>query len=148
MWVRAFHWTVFIVVLVVAVTGLFISGSPSKERARRLDEQRVSHLESISYGIDQYWNTNSRLPQSLEELSTSRNIFIQAINDPGTGELYTYERTGTDTYQLCASFETVTPNDERTQPVRGTRFWAHGVGETCFGLEVIKTTEEKPAIVR
>ena len=66
--IRIFHWTVVIVVSGVAIAGLFASGSPSNERAKRLDEQRVSQLESISYAIDQYWNQNKSLPATLTEL--------------------------------------------------------------------------------
>lgn len=63
-------------VAATAVYGFWLSGSPSAERARRLDAQRINDLQQISYGMDQYWEFNGKLPESLEEAQRMRNIFL------------------------------------------------------------------------
>ena len=147
--IRIFHWTVVIVVFGVAIAGLFASGSPSNERAKRLDEQRVSQLESISYAIDQYWNQNKSLPATLTELENSRNIFVQSTYDPETGIGYDYAVTGDRTYNLCAVFDAPSRDDVNSAPSGPTSgFWKHSTGETCFPLEVTKTNEPVPMPIR
>lgn len=148
MWIRLFRWMVITVVVGVGAAGLYVSGSPTQERARRLDEQRVSDLENVSNGIDQYWNMNQVLPKSLEELQAGRNIYIDSIIDPDSGEPYIYERIGDVTYQLCANFTTETTQDVRPAPMSGTRFWTHNVGKTCFTLEPFQPDTLKPAVAR
>lgn len=147
--IRAFHWAVIIVVTGVAIAGLFASGSPSDERARRLDDQRVNELESISYAIDQYWNQNKKLPATLAELENTRNIYVQSTNDPESGVPYDYAATGDQTYNLCAVFNAPSREDGATN-VSGPKsgFWKHSEGVVCFPLTVTKVTEPAPVFVR
>lgn len=146
MWIRVFHWTVIVVVLAVAIAGLLASGSPSRERARRLDETRVNNLESITYGIDQYWNENETLPQTLADLQKERTVFVQSISDPETGEMYEYRPTGERTYELCAVFATESSRDTRLGRTSG--FWTHGMGRTCFEAEASPVDGRAPSLVR
>lgn len=148
MWIRVFRWTVIIVVVGVGIAGLYVSGSPGQERARKLDEQRVNDLENITQGIDQYWNMNQTLPKSLEELQAERNVYIDSIVDPESGEAYIYERTSDTAYQLCANFTTETVQDIRPASISGTRFWTHNIGKTCFPLKPLQADTLKPTVVR
>jgi type II secretory pathway pseudopilin PulG len=136
-WIRIFHWTVIVAVVAVALAGLFAAGSPQQERARRLDVQRVNDLEQISYAIDQYYKTNGVLPDSLETLQSSRNIYVGSITDSETGTMYEYLIEDADRYSLCAVFTTVSETDKPFDRSRGSAFWSHGIGYTCFELDIV-----------
>ena len=134
----------FVGIVVVAVTatlvaGLWISGSPAAERARRLDDRRIQDLQSISNAIDNYYNQNGlKLPPTLETLTRQREAFyVSAINDPDTMAPYEYLMDATSTYRLCATFTTDTrgleQNQEQYYPYNSV-FWEHGPERTCFTI--------------
>lgn len=137
---KIFVGVVVAAVVTVVVVGLWISGSPAQERARRIDQQRLSDLQAISYAVDAYWNTNDKnLPGSLEDLQSTRDFSVPSIVDPATGQPYEYRQvTATGTYELCAVFETESRADAQTPGYRGVfgPFWDHGIGRTCYQLEV------------
>ena len=49
-------------VIVVAVIGFALSGTPQEQRLRRTDQQRIMDLQSISSSVDQYWYLNRQMP--------------------------------------------------------------------------------------
>lgn len=136
---------IFIAIVVLAVTasvvaGFITVGTPSKERSRRLDQQRISDLQQISNAIDAYWNTEKGLPSNLETIAASRNYYISSVMDPATRQPYPYTITGTTTYTLCATFETDSAVEANAllQPVPAQKFWEHPAGEKCYALEIQK----------
>lgn len=145
---------VIAMVTVVAIGGMVLSGAPSKERARRIDQQRVSDLQSISSAIDQTFNSTTdggKLPAELEDLRKRRDVYFSSLVDPETGFLYTYRVTGPESYQLCANFKTNGIDDAQTAksnaiyPMNtGSDFWKHEVGEKCFDFKVTKWNTVKP----
>lgn len=139
-------------VSIIAISGLWIAGSPAAERARRFDERRISELQSISYAIDNYWNLNKALPRDLSTLQATRDIYIGSIIDPETGAPYEYTLTDSDTYSLCATFTNSSPETATTQPYNPntSKFWEHSEGRQCFAIDVRKPTtpEEKPIIIQ
>lgn len=135
------------VVGVVIIGGFFLAGAPSKERARRFDTQRVNDLQSLASAIDQVYNSSTnggKLPKSLDELKTRRDVYVSSLLDPESNEAYEYEATGDTTYKLCANFKTDgtsidTANNPRgiyPAPVGGTDFWSHPIGKKCFDVTV------------
>lgn len=147
---KIFLATVILAVTTTAVAGLWLSGSPAQERARRLDQTRISNLQSISGAIDQYYVTNDRLPSDLETLIRSRETYwVGAINDPESGDAYDYRIRSEDTYELCATFVTDNRNldPRKTEPyaIYESRFWEHGPEYTCFTVTVRKP---QPPVVR
>lgn len=129
-----------VAVLAIGV-GLYMSGSPTRARAQRYDQQRTNDLQQISYALDQYWMTKSSLPTTLEDLLAARDqYYISSLRDPRTQEMYEYRQltlTGTGSYELCAVFETETGTSSAglTRPM-DPLFWQHGAGRTCFPLQV------------
>lgn len=91
------------------VTGFIVAGSPSLERARRMDEQRVAALQQVADAVGMYVDAHEKVPASLEELEGSAQqglgIWLPKLTDPTTGERYRYEATDALTYRLCATFE-------------------------------------------
>ena len=138
---RLFVAFVVIAVTATAVAGLWISGSPAKERARRLDDRRVQDLQSIANVVDNYYNQNGYvLPPTLETLTRIRDAYyVSAITDPDTMAPYEYMIDASSTYRLCATFTTDTRGQTQQQPrdyypYNGSTFWEHGPGRTCFPI--------------
>jgi hypothetical protein len=138
---KGFISVVVAVVTIVAVSGLWIAGSPAAERARRFDDRRTSALQSISAAIDHYWSINKALPKDLETLQATRDVYVESIVDPENGTRYEYTLTDSDSYSLCAEFSTVTTNAEPTNYNPSTaKFWQHDTGRTCYQIDVRKPT--------
>lgn len=131
-------------VVALLVVGFVVIGSPQQQRAYRFDDERVNDLQSISYGIESYWNTNSKLPAALSDLQdqyTSSN----AVTDPETDLPYAYRVVDADTYELCATFSYASWNtmtsDAPSPTIRvkaGYNIWDHGAGTVCFEKDIIK----------
>lgn len=134
-------------VLIVAsvVGGFFIAGTPAEQRAVRLDEQRVNHLLEIQNQVVNYVQTKDQLPADQVTLESWAGLLP---TDPLTAEPYTYSKTSTTTFQLCATFAAVLednlygdhyyqpaygPYGEKTVPqLVGGSSWIHPSGEYCF----------------
>ena len=120
-----------ITVIAAVGVGLFILGSPMDERARRVDNRRVEDLQGIVDATDLYWTRHSRLPVSLDELTSEPGVRIKTT-DPANSEMYGYQAVDSIHYQLCANFEQVSgetsSNSERN-------LWAHSPGPQCFQFE-------------
>ncbi|PIZ94837.1 MAG: hypothetical protein COX81_02430 [Candidatus Magasanikbacteria bacterium CG_4_10_14_0_2_um_filter_37_12] len=126
--------------------GFFLVGSPAQQRMARLDNERVSNLESIYYNLESYYADKGTLPTNLEFLNKSPNYFANIL-DPETGYNYKYNILTENKYQLCAIFalENIDKNSNGvmvTRPIKvgydsGPSFWKHGSGEQCFDLEAV-----------
>ncbi len=132
-----------VAVVTAVVAGLFVLGSPSEERARRVDRRRVADLQAIAAATDLYWTRHARLPGSLADLNAEPGVNISA-GDPAGAESYGYQPLDNIRYEVCASFEQET---EATSPDRARNLWAHGSGRQCFELEAkeIERTDAGPA---
>lgn len=118
-------------VLLAVGAGVYVMGSPSENRARRLDEQRVDDLREWARAIDSFWTANKQLPSSLAEIKRQQAWSYLAESDAATGQPYEYHATGTSTYQLCATFDRASRVEgERRDPI-----WEHDAGRACFALE-------------
>jgi hypothetical protein len=99
------------VVALAIVGGLYVLGSPSAMRAKRLDEQQLRDLGRCASAVATHWREYDRLPASIGEVG----LTCEYAPRQGTA------------YELCAVFERAnTPRDER---------WQHGPGRSCFILD-------------
>ncbi len=148
----------FVVAMVAATigVGLYLGGSPSKERERQADNTRLNDLQSIASMIDGYYGRHdSALPATLDEAAADAGTaggMTAQLADPD-GAPYEYRRTGDATFELCATF--ALPSDDRTTGPRAAPYpksvpfaapyggtsWDHGAGRTCFPLD---ETERMP----
>lgn len=129
------------VVIVGAIVASFlIVGSPSQQRATRMDEQRVWNLQSIQSEVLNYWIEKEELPTTLQDLENPFTGF-QIPVDPNSGESYTFTVKGDLEFEVCATFETVVTGDQNKNvyPVMmygyrdaASDIWTHGIGTTCF----------------
>ncbi|MFA5870791.1 MAG: DUF5671 domain-containing protein [Candidatus Paceibacterota bacterium] len=148
---------VSIIVAISVVVGVFSTGSPFKERLRKLDDQKTNDLMMIQNYIVEYWQSKGVLPESLLVLKDDlRNIIIP--NDPETKAQYQYEIKDNETFALCAVFSQKTGNDRSLDSgpyfggIYGNTTWNHDVGRFCFERKIDKdffkinknTVEMKP----
>ena len=128
-------------VIVVAIcASLFVVGSPAKQRDARLDQSRVSGLQTVQSSLVQYWRDKEVLPENLTELEDDIIGYRNPL-DPESGEMYEYAVTGELTFQLCATFTTESDgSDQGVYPMMydygymGGNFdvWSHAQGRVCF----------------
>jgi hypothetical protein len=121
---------VTVAVAAAVVAGIYVLGSPSEERSRRLDGRRVQDLAGISRAVDLYWTRESRFPASLDQLRADTGAGITLV-DPLTGAPYDYRPLEDGQYELCASFEGDSADTDRLD----SGFWTHRAGRQCFQRE-------------
>jgi len=140
----AFAGAATLLVGAVVLTGFWILGVPSEQRAAAADRQRVRDLKAIAQSIHAMWEGSSperrELPASLPQVRPAPNLQRLFFRDPVTEELYEYRRLEGAKYELCATFAT----DDRPE-VSGARpgaaaFWSHPKGQQCYVL----AASEKP----
>ena len=109
------------VVAISVAAGLVLVGSPSEERARKLDERRVEDLRRLSSAVDLYRSRRGSLPASLTEASRETGD-AQTEGDPVTGRPYPYQVVGADTYELCAGFQRSSGHSATSNPTQRLPF--------------------------
>lgn len=128
-----------VAVLASVIGGFFVIGSPNQVRLMRFDDQKVSDLTSIQYEIVNYWQTKSKLPAALADLSDPLRGFV-VPKDPQTGDEYGYRVTKSPySFELCADFNTdgatrtigVKPIEPTAVSLENSN-WTHQAGRTCF----------------
>lgn len=137
---------IFLGIVIISITsavvyGIILMGSPAAQRSLQFDQRRESDLQQISFAIDAYWVRNETLSDVLEDLQDTR-YFIRSIKDPVTGEQYEYAILSDKTYELCATFENDSTKLRREfEKPFSEQVWEHGIGRTCFELEVRKSVD-------
>lgn len=130
------------VIVAAIIASLFVVGSPAKQRDARLDQNRVSDLQTIQSSLVDYWRAKESLPESLVALEDDINGYRNPV-DPESGEVYEYTKTDELTFQLCATFMTQSDGSGKnvyTAPMMyslgsmGGDFdvWSHKMGRVCF----------------
>ncbi len=135
-------WVTAVVVLTAIIAGFFVVGSPATQRQRRFDDQRVGDLQSTQAQIINYWQMKEKLPPQLTDLKDSISGFIPPI-DPETGAAYEYNITSPLAFELCATFDTASLDNE-TKPQSAVYYggdpysqnWNHGTGRICFSRTI------------
>lgn len=137
-------WIVSAAILASIVYGFFLIGTPSTQRARRFDEQRVNNLSVLQSEVISYWQQKGKLPDQLSDLTNQISGFIAPI-DPETSVMYEYVVGGPLMFKLCANFKTTnTYNSDNSSVGKSAALtparyypsyqqnWSHDKGHTCF----------------
>ncbi|KND50180.1 MAG: hypothetical protein AB198_01845 [Parcubacteria bacterium C7867-003] len=139
-------WRVFATVLVLGsiVWGFSVLGSPRTQRLYKYDAQKVNDLQNLRGQVEAYYGTNSKLPDTLQELSKIN--FGNAIVDLQTNKPYEYSKTGALTYSLCAEFNKDSKDSVSSQPYPYYTeiSWTHPAGRHCFELKINPLMYAKP----
>ena len=135
---RYFIYTIIGVVAAAIIGGFFVVGSPTEARLRAFDERRIQDLQTIQRQIVNFYQSKSRLPNALSELTDSISGFV-APKDPQIKEDYGYEIKGAFSFSLCATFNRPSSggtdlNIARPMPMNGgiSENWNHSAGNVCF----------------
>lgn len=144
-----------VVVVASIILGFFIIGTPSDQRDRRFDEQRIGDLQMLQAQIVDYWVKKKALPKDLNSLEDNISGFISP-KDPVTKQPYEYKTASQLSFELCATFtkpsqDTITGRKEFYSPYDSTQQnWSHGAERTCWTRtidpDLYKNTNEKTAI--
>ena len=147
--IKIFDWAVAVIVVAVIGTGFFIAGTPQSQRLIRLDERRVSDLQSIQWQIINYWQRKEVLPVMVSDLADPIAGFVVPV-DPETGGQYEYIVLGDLNFSLCATFNISSAEasprlllDSAPRPVSVSDVkpyypadsygsWNHSSGRVCF----------------
>jgi len=125
-------------VLAVAsiVLGFFIVGTPTAQRAIRLDEQRVNDLASIQSEAINYFSLKRELPATANVLNNTITGFSVPTN-PDTKAAYEYNVKSDLEFELCATFtqaslEAQTAYSPMNYGSVNGQNWVHDAGRVCF----------------
>jgi len=116
-----------VVVVAAIVAGFVVLGSPSEERARRLDQRRVFDLQQLTIAIDYYVREHRRLPASLDDLASTSAGNV-SVRDPISSQPYGYRVVSDTAYELCATFD----RESKGEVGFGSQPSAHAAGQKCF----------------
>jgi len=127
--------TSFIAIIAVAVilvvTGIIVSGSPQTARQLAFDQRRVNDLSTLRYQVEEYYRTNTKLPDDL-----SADQFVRFL-DPETKQPYDYKKNGDKDFELCATFSTDATKAPNIDGYVGAEAWYyHKTGQQCFKLKI------------
>jgi hypothetical protein len=94
---------VAVVVAASIVMGFFIVGTPSDQRERRFDDQRLNDLQMLQSQIVDYWVRKDSLPANLNLLEDNITGFVIPV-DPSSKVVYEYKIIDPLSFELCAVF--------------------------------------------
>ncbi len=122
-----------LVIVATIVASVVVMGSPTVQRARKLDAQRTMQLQMIEREVRSYQRREGRLPSGLNE-ALGAGV---AVADPQTGAAYEYAATAADRFRLCATFSRASADDDRGKPAPYDDLsWRHPAGRHCFDFRV------------
>jgi len=148
---RLLVWSAVILVAVSVIAGLYLAGSPGKERSRKFDQQRTEGLRQMADVIDQFYVRTGKLPAdvaAIEKMGGGPEYYIGSIRDPQTSAYYEYSPTSATNYTLCATFDQPSDSTDQTaapyavpiKSIYGPRDFTHASGRVCFNLNAEDAT--------
>ncbi|MBI2278677.1 MAG: hypothetical protein HYU81_01275 [Candidatus Brennerbacteria bacterium] len=135
---------ILLVLAVGVVAGFASAGSPSAERFRRVDVQRVQDLQMIQGEIINHWQRKAALPENFETL-TDRIRGVTIPRDPETRVSYEYRVTGDLSFELCAVFARASEDGGNARAPKPFVYsdayeegesWIHPEGRACFARTI------------
>ncbi len=142
---RYVNWGVGVLIVLTVVAGFFIVGTPQQARQMRLDDQRISDLQSMQSQIVYYYQQKQKLPALLADLNDPLSYYTLP-RDPATGQDYNYRITTPPySFELCAEFAAAgqqlggvysvpvaAPTPISAGRKGGVDNWQHDAGQGCF----------------
>lgn len=127
---KNFFWYIISLILsiLILISGFLIIDSPSIARAKKIDQQTISTLNNVRYGVEEYFRKNKKLPESLDQLDTS-------FKDSQNTTIVDYKKIAVVKYQICAQFK-LSSNEEQDNTYYGDQEWKHSAGSFCFDKEI------------
>lgn len=135
-----------LIVILSLVFGFMRIETPAVVREMKIDTQEIIDLSSIQSNIQQFYELQGSLPQSLSD-AYPKGLIIPIA--PFGRDAYVYTVTGTSSFKLCTSFAYPTSKSEQmmigtvSAPtmvgtlVKNANNWDHGAGAWCFDRAVV-----------
>lgn len=131
----------FILVVVAALVvstvgvGLFLIDSPVQERNERRDKKSVDRLQNIVRALDVYWESNARLPDTMDDLVGATSWEL-VLTDAGSGKPFEFKKLDSDKAELCGFFltELAVYRASSRSKLRNRVIWNHNAGRACFSV--------------
>lgn len=151
-------WLSIVIMLGSIVLGFFFVGSPTKARAQKFDEQRISDLQQLQWQVINHWQQKGELPETLAVLQNDLNEYRVPL-DPRTKMPYEYDRISPKSmvFTLCATFEQKGTGSSYGGPYPvyssmaieppfevGKGSWDHEAERTCFTRTIDPDMFPKP----
>lgn len=136
---------VTLIIITAIVIGFYFIGSPSEQRLRRLDEQKIQSLQTIQMDLENYWITNKKLPKALADLKGTK-YSASTLFDPQSNKPYEYKVVDEKNYQLCADFNLTSYSwdfSKKYGQILPDYNWGHNSGKYCFDLSLDATIPVK-----
>ncbi len=128
----------FLVSLIFVLSGLiasfFIVESPTEARNRKIDDMILQDFNNIDYALQEYYNKNEELPETLNNLKDSIRYFSLNFVNPVNNEEYVYEIVGEKKYRLCTYFSSSNILKERKSYL--DERWEHSQGYNCIEINI------------
>lgn len=130
------------IVLVSVVVGYLRIEAPSVVREIKIDNEQLNDLRDMQWRVEEFYQVNGLLPDGLEDIFQD----LPTPTAPENRESYGYRKTGSDTYELCATFSQPTPESERgsykyavdSSMLYQNQNWDHIAGRKCFERKAVK----------
>lgn len=121
-----------IIFFIFVILGIFLAGSPQKERLRRFDNQKINDLSQIERQVVSYYQKKGHLPEKLSDLESGMSGFRIPL-DLQTKEPYEYQINSEDSFELCANFNLSSKETKEEVPFYGVRGnFEYEEGRWCF----------------
>ncbi len=140
-WVGVYKWVVVAVATLAIGFGFYVAGSPQNQRTVRFDDRRTQDLSTLQSQIINYWQKKNELSQNLDQMANDI-LGIVIPRDPKTGASYEYRVLGGLKFELCATFETSSSDQNANGPKAVSmaypypggeiQTWQHKAERTCF----------------
>jgi hypothetical protein len=116
--VKIFFFATLTLVLAAFIAAWFFVESPSLARAKRLDQSLVSNIYSLESAVNNYYDKNEKLPDSLDVLVSDRSINLDSklTMDVDTKAPITYHKLNDKEFEFCATFRTDSLADRTDRP--------------------------------
>lgn len=137
--VRALALGVTVAMVIAVALGLWTMGSPSHQRALRLDNARVRQLYSLRSMVELRYATTKKMPPTLAEIGPNSTDWL----DPVSGQPFEYTVTSPMSFRLCATFDAASEDTSRSgfDVFSSGAQWKHPAGRFCFDRPVKPATE-------
>lgn len=120
-----------LIVLIAIVFGFLNIETPESVRLAKIDNEIVSDLQDMQWRIEDYYRSNSVLPDTIPTLY---GTFEPPVAPEGLGQ-YRYEVTSDREYKLCAEFNQASQQQRESyaRPMFEKNYnWEHTAGDWCF----------------
>jgi len=131
------------VIAAVFISALFIVETPTEARSRRIDERIINNFYNIESGINSYYNTNHKLPATLDDIK-KESIATDSLIDPSTRETFDYKPGSGVDYQLCANFRTDNKNSKDAIYQYLDQNRRHTAGYECLDFKAYDDNLKEP----